>query len=845
MNDLFGFERRDISLRDYQQQAVAALDDSLRTHNAPLLVLPTGCHAKGTLILMADGSRRAVECIRMGDQVMGPDSGPRTVTAMHAGIDDMYRIAPIKGESFIVNGGHVLSLRVNDGSGNPHIENISVCDYLGRSKYFKHIAKLYRVGVDFAKHQKRLPIAPYLLGVMIGDGALGRGSICVHNPDKEIRHAVNALANEHGVMVRDRAVGDRCPAYALVTAAGQPNPLLEKLRQLGLNHGSKQKHIPGEYLTASRADRLELLAGLIDTDGSLGHMYDYISASWALAEDVTFLARSLGLAAYVRACEKSWQDGIGTYWRVSISGDLSVVPCRVERKKAPPRQQKKDVLVTGFAVEPIGVGAYYGFECDGDHLYLLGDFTVTHNSGKTRIACALMQRETERGGRSLFLAPRRELIYQTSRSLRDLGIMHGVVMAQAEHLEAPHMPVQVGSIDTLVSRALRKGRTLDLPDFSLVIVDECHLAVTERRQELLDLWPSAVRLGLTATPVRKDGRALGMLFDDLVQPVTVAELTKQGYLVPARYFSLSEPDLRRVRITAGDYNAKDLEEAVNTQELVGDVVGHWLQHAATRRTVVFCCSIAHSIAVTEAFVRNGVAAEHVDANTPNDEREAIFARFSKGETQVLTNCFLASYGFDLPELSCVVMARPTKSLMLYLQMLGRGLRIAEGKQDCLVLDHAGTVHMHGFATDVRDWSLDGVRKFATRDDYESTTKDAKPIDCPECHAVFEKTPVCPECGYRIRKAGKDVEASDGELVEIGAGKGERLGDPAFYAELRGFARERGYKSGWAAHKYREKFDVFPPFAWNGDPMREPSLETRRWIKSRQIAWAKSKQRAIA
>lgn len=464
-------------------------------------------------------------------------------------------------------------------------------------------------------------------------------------------------------------------------------------------------------------------------------------------------------------------------------------------------------------------------------------------SGKTYTACALMQREAERGGCSLFLAPRRELIHQTSRSLRNLGVLHGVVMAQAEHLEAPHLPVQVGSIDTLVSRALRRGRDLELPDFSLVVVDEAHLAITERRKELLDLWPNAVRVGLTATPIRKDGRALGVLFDELIEPVTVADLTKQGHLVPARYFSLSEPDLRRVRVVAGDYNAKDLDQAVNTSELVGDIVQQWLERASGRRTVVFCVGIAHSVALTDAFQRAGVAAEHVDANTPTDEREAIFGRFSRGETQVMCNCALASYGFDLPDLSCVVMARPTKSLMFYLQCLGRGLRPAEGKQDALILDHSGCVHLHGFVDDVRSWTLEGKRALSSQDFRPSEKGEAKPIDCPECHAVFSRTIVCPECGYRLRPKAKDIDALDGELVEIGAGKQKRLGDPAFYAELRSMAHERGYKRGWAAFKYKERFGSFPPWNWNSDPVREPSLETRRWVKSRLIAWAKSKRRA--
>ena len=462
-------------------------------------------------------------------------------------------------------------------------------------------------------------------------------------------------------------------------------------------------------------------------------------------------------------------------------------------------------------------------------------------AGKTVIAGEVIRRDPSK--RSLFLAPRRELVTQTSEKLRDCGVEHGVIMAGAEMAFNMYAPVQVASIDTLLARRHR----LVLPSFDQVIVDEAHLSITETRQNLLNEWPNAVRIGLTATPTRKDGKALGLLYDRMIQPTTVQELTELGYLVPARYFSISKPDLERVRITGGDYNSGELAEAMNNAALVGDIVQTWLANAGSRRTVVFCCSIEHSVAVTDEFLRNGVAAEHVDAKTPQHDRDAIFARFKAGKTQVLTNCFLASYGFDLPALSCVVLARPTKSLMLYLQMLGRGLRIAEGKSDCLVLDHSGCVHMHGFAADPRAWTLEGDRALLPPEPADPKEKsEAKRIECPECSAVFSRTRTCPECGFYIAPKGRVVETIDGELIEIGEheqrGTQERM---AFFLELRGIASERGYQNGWAAHKYKEKHREFPPFAWNGLPVLNPTVETRRWVKSRQIAWAKSKQKRAA
>lgn len=477
---------------------------------------------------------------------------------------------------------------------------------------------------------------------------------------------------------------------------------------------------------------------------------------------------------------------------------------------------------------------------DGSRAPLL---VMPTGSGKTHLAAELIRRGLADHRRSLFLAPRRELVTQTCATLDAAGMDYGVHLAGVDALRRTYAPVQVASVDTLLSRMIRRQR-LVLPPFDLVLVDEAHLSITAARARLLDFWPEALRIGLTATPTRKDGRALGMLYDRLIEPTTVAKLTAAGYLAPARYFSVAEPDLERVRITAGDFNARDLDAAMNAPALVGDIVSTWLQRAADRRTVVFCSSIAHSVAVAEAFQRAGVAAEHVDAATPQDDRAATFARFLDGRTQVLTNCFIASYGFDCPPVSAVVLARPTRSLMLYLQMIGRGLRIAPDKADCLVLDHSGCVHLHGFAHDERLWTLDGEHALAESESTPKERGERDRIDCPECAAVFAGTRTCPECGYYLAPRGKVVETLDGELVEIGATLEPDAQDLlAFYLELRGLGVERGWKPGAAAQKFRERHGHFPPWAWNDSPPLTPSLATRRWQKSREIAWRKGRRAA--
>jgi superfamily II DNA or RNA helicase len=376
----------------------------------------------------------------------------------------------------------------------------------------------------------------------------------------------------------------------------------------------------------------------------------------------------------------------------------------------------------------------------------------------------------------------------------------------------------------------------------LIVIDECHLSITKRRLATLDLWSDALRLGATATPTRGDGRALGIGFDQLVDVVGVAELTRQGFLAPSRYFAPTQPDLNRVGIIAGDYNSQQLGEVMNVPLLVADVVQTWLDKAPDRRTAVFAVNIKHSIALAEAFQRHGVSAEHADCRTPTRERDAAFARFTSGETQVFCNVDLATMGFDLPELDCVVLARPTKSIVRYLQPIGRGSRPAEGKTDCIVLDHAGCVAEHGFAHELRHWTLEGKRAL------EGPRKavgggPAEPIVCANCSAVFQRTRTCPECGHINQPTGKMIDHVDGELVEVGPHDHQPIDHRTFYLELLGIARERDYRDGFAYHKFFEKFNAKPEPSWRHLPPLAPSAEVRRWVRSRQIAYAKSQQRA--
>jgi len=460
-------------------------------------------------------------------------------------------------------------------------------------------------------------------------------------------------------------------------------------------------------------------------------------------------------------------------------------------------------------------------------------------SGKTVVMTMLCQLFNQAGLACTFMAPRRELIKQISGKLTEFGIRHGVILAQAPG-QSLYATNQVASIDTLLSRAIRRER-LSLPHADVVFVDEAHLSITAARQALFKRYPEAVFIGVTATPTRKDGRPLKLVYDHMIQATTVRELIRQGYLVQPRYYAPSVPDLRRVKTMAADWNQKQLEERM--EPLLGDIVQHWLRLAGDRRTTVFATSVRHSLFLAEQFRKHGIAAEHCDANTPTTMREAIFDRFTRGDTQVLCNVNLASYGFDLPAMDCIVMARPTKSLMLYLQMVGRGLRPFGGKKDMLVLDHAGNVHFHGFAEDDRVWTLEGDSAVVKQKRPEKDDKTPKMLTCPECSTVFTGGLQCPTCGHYFEQLGKKFRVVDGELMPIATG--DQV-DPAerraFYEELSWIGHQRGYKPAWPAAMFKEKFGVWPAPEWKGGPRREPSMATQRWVKSRFIALAKRREK---
>jgi DNA repair protein RadD len=466
-------------------------------------------------------------------------------------------------------------------------------------------------------------------------------------------------------------------------------------------------------------------------------------------------------------------------------------------------------------------------------------------SGKTVIACAIIAATPRR---ALIVSHRREIVKQTSDKLTAAGVHHGVIQAGDEKRLRPMAAVQVASIQTLHSRAIR-STSMPMPLADLVIIDEAHHACAATYRKILEAYPDAIVLGLTATPCRGDGRGLGGIFETMIECPQVAELIVGGYLVKARVYAPINPDLKGVRTVKGDYHEAQLADRMDRDRLVGDIVTHWHKYGERRRTIAFACSVAHSIHIAAEFMKSGVRSEHLDGSTPKDERDAMLARLASGATEVISNCQVLTEGFDCPDIGCITLARPTKKMGLFRQMIGRGLRPADGKTDVVILDHSGAVFRHGLPEDRVEWTLDPDRHAeAPAHQARLEHKTAGLIECTQCSALRLGGQPCPACGFLPQRPAQYVAHVEGELGLVTNGKAIAAGhDPAmrrqWHAMFATIANERGYQRGWIAHKYREKFGAWP----TGDTPEpiQPTPEVLSWVRSRNIAWAKSRNRSAA
>ncbi len=422
-------------------------------------------------------------------------------------------------------------------------------------------------------------------------------------------------------------------------------------------------------------------------------------------------------------------------------------------------------------------------------------------AGKTVIASGIIESAVSRGRSVLFLAHRKELIQQASAKLDAFGLDHGIIMAN-HWRSRPALQVQIASVQTLARR--------ELPHADLVIIDECHLSMAKTYTDLIAAYPQAVILGLTATPLRADGKPLGAIYQDIIQVSSVQQLMRMGFLVRPRHFAPSRPDLTKIGHKGSDYDQDELAAAMDRPDLVGDIVAHWRTIASGRTTAVFAVNIQHSKHIVERFVAAGIKAEHVDGMTPSHQRDQILRRFACGETTVVSSVGIMTEGYDNPRISAIVLARATESLTLYLQMAGRGLRIhpESDKRDCVILDHAGCAHAHGFVDEDREWSLEGKKKRGT------VARIAPVRTCDKCFAAYPAAQrVCPECGYAPEVDTREITTDDSNgLVEVtdamrlvmAKAKRREEAHAQTLDDLIALGRARGYKPSWAYMRYQAR-----------------------------------------
>lgn len=665
-----------IVLRPYQQECIDTIQ--AKDHGRYLIQMATGlgkCFAAGTKILMYDGSTKNVEDLKPGDLIMGWDSKPRKVKSIAHGSEMMYEVSRCKHESYTVNESHILSLKitglgkkvVKDCFGKPYktgdICNIEVKDYLKCSPTFRNVAKGFCVPVEFKA--KEVPVEPYFLGVWLGDGH--SRTLQITTPDEEVVEYLEGFSERNNLKLsKDRSQNAGAATTYSLTCNGKHNHRVRKYikENLFLN-----KHIPHEYLANSTQVRMDLLAGLIDTDGYLvkgsggkHSNYEFCTQYEHLQKQFSLLCRGLGFTAIEH--KKYNKKYAKYYFYVIISGNIGTIPVKVQRKKAKFMHPNKDNLKHGINVKPVGVGEYYGFELEGkDRMFLLGDCTVAHNT--------VVFTNLPRKGRMLILSHREELVRQP---LKYFDCSTGIEMAsESSHGEE----VVSASVQTMIHRLDRFGAE----DFDTIIVDEAHHAIAKSYQKVIGHFKPRMLLGFTATPNRADGAGLKGVFDEIIYKKDLRWGIQNGYLcdILCKRIDIGY-DLSAVHTRMGDYAPGELEKAMDG---TADAIAQAYREHARGTTLIFAVSVEQCHQIAERIE----GAEVITGQTK--DRADVIRRFTAREIPCIVNCMVFTEGTDMPLVETVIIARPTQSDSLYAQMVGRGLRLHPEKSMLTLIDCVG------------------------------------------------------------------------------------------------------------------------------------------------------------
>lgn len=663
--------------------------------NDVLAILPTGggkCLSPSTPVLRFDGDVVSAGEVQEGDKLMGPDGRVRRVLATHSGRSRMVRVVPNRGEPFLVTDDHILTL-VRTASGRVYpsdrggvIVDVSIREWRKWSKSKRHLHKLFHVGVGHFGYARRdeLPVDPYLLGALLGDGTMEQYRLLLTCPDKEVLVACTKAAARQGVRVV-RGMDGNCPFLRFTKAAKYendptvPHVLLAALEELELRGvTAESKHVPSRYLTAPPEVRLQMLAGLLDTDGHTHQStFEFSSKSLQLARDVAFLARSLGLyASAPRPC------GPGhAYHRVHIGGDTRCVPLRVVRKHPARRTTRINALRTGFKVEPGPDGPYSGFQVDGDGRFLLGDFTVTHNS-----ACFQIPALVSEGG-AIVISPLIALMKDQVDDCASRGIPATYINSHVDDDEREERISDfiAGAYKLLYIAPERLNNPKFLQEIaratvSYIVVDEAHCCSEWGH----DFRPDYMRINRIVRALTKRG---GVRPPILALTATATELVVRDIAIslelsPDHALVIGDPLRPNITYEIEDATQSSARAFQIAHEIIADMDigdGRHVIYANTRK-------MAEKLVEMSAENHGSGRAAFYHAGMKKEEREAVQDAFKDGSVPIVCATTAFGMGVDVPNIRTVLNFGIPASLEAYVQQCGRAGRDGKPSNAIVIVD---------------------------------------------------------------------------------------------------------------------------------------------------------------
>lgn len=733
-------------LRPYQEKAVQdGIDWMSRTKNggAGMMVLPTGCHAKGTGILMYDGSIKLVEDVLPGDLLMGPDSTPREVLNLCRGVDEMFEITPSRSiKPFIVNRGHILRLRKTSSGhsvkASDRYHNMAVSDFLKQNDRFKRYHKLYIPDYVNFKSNEILPFNPYFLGIVIGDGCTRRGGLYVSTAESEVLDFCKEMANDYDMKYSTylNKTG-KCTDIHFTNRVHNTkvkNKMYQSLMPTGLcGKIGKDKFIPKCYLLSSIENRLSLLAGLLDSDGYLSldkKSFEYTTKSYTLGNDILFLCRSLGFRCSLNDKATKLNGEKMIYYRLVISGDLYKIPNKVCRRVAQ-NTNGKDYISTPFSLKSIGRGDFYGFTISGDNLYLTSDFVVHHNSGKSLIVGELARRINQP---LVQLCPSKELLGQNYAKYISYGEEAAIYSASFGKKEVSKVTfATIGSI-------INNPQPFKDAGVKTLIVDECHFASSKANQTYDFCRKVGIThvMGLTATPVillpglfssqlKMMNRTRKSFYKDIIHVTQISELSNNGFWSKINYIQGAQLKEHMLELNSTgreftDYSVKMYNEQNDIFSKMANAV-HDLRRSGRKKILVFVQFVEDAYTLSLKIPGSIV----VHGGLSDKDRDAAVTGYKNGEYWCAINVNVLGTGFDDPLIDGIVHGRLTNSVGIWYQHVGRGVRIHPSKADVDLIDFSGNYKRFGRVEDftfekdpVHGWGMFSGEKLLTNVDLSSS-----------------------------------------------------------------------------------------------------------------------------